>query len=81
MSNSDKGLVWIASTLKDLSAMPSEVKTSMGYAVRLAQQGDKAENAVQMMGNLREVMEIRTNDQSGDSTYRVMYTIKLGNVV
>ncbi|MGP6188571.1 MAG: type II toxin-antitoxin system RelE/ParE family toxin [Vulcanimicrobiaceae bacterium] len=34
-----------------------------------------------MRGDLRDVIEIKADNQRGDSTYRAAYTIKLGDTV
>jgi phage-related protein len=77
--NEEKRVEWIASSLKDLRAMPAEVMREIGYALSFAQTGDMADYAHAMTGNLRDVVEIRTNDVAG--TYRAMYTTTIGDVV
>ncbi|MFQ5644311.1 MAG: hypothetical protein ACE5FQ_11525 [Thiogranum sp.] len=37
----EKSLYWVGSSLRDLRALPSEVKDVFGYALHLAQWGDK----------------------------------------
>jgi phage-related protein len=81
MRELDKRLLWWASTFKDLQAMPPEVQRSMGFALWVAQRGKKAEYADPLSGKLRDVMEIRDDDDTGKSTYRVMYTTTIGDVV
>jgi hypothetical protein len=44
-----KPLHWIGSSLADLRAMPDAVREEAGYAIYLAQLGDKAVNAVPMV--------------------------------
>jgi phage-related protein len=61
--------------------MPPEVQRSMGFALRAAQQGGTAEYAFPMKGHLRDVVEIRDDDETGKNTYRVMYTTTIGDVV
>jgi phage-related protein len=36
-----KPVIWIGSTRRDFRAMPGTVKSDMGYALYLAQQGEK----------------------------------------
>jgi phage-related protein len=48
----------------------------MGGAIRSAQRGGKSDLARQMRGDLRDVMEVRDDDEAG--TYRLMYTTKIG---
>lgn len=71
----DKPIVWMGQTLKDLCKMSEAVKDEFGYALGVAQGGGTSESAKPMKGNLREVMEV-VSDDDGD-TYRAMYTTKL----
>jgi len=59
--------------------MPEDVKDEFGYAISEAQAGRASGHATPMKGNLREVTEVRS-DNDGD-TYRVMYTTRLGGSV
>lgn len=49
----------------------------MGGAIRTAQQGGKSDLASPMHGDLRDVMEVRDDDDAG--TYRLMYTTKIAD--
>jgi phage-related protein len=75
-----KSVVWMGSSKKDLSAFPDEVKEVAGFALYLAQAGDKHPSAKPLKGfggaGVLEVVE----DHDG-STYRAVYTIKLKDVV
>ena len=44
MTNKEKTLEWIASSYKDLMALPSDVRRRFGYALSLAQMGDQADS-------------------------------------
>lgn len=77
----EKELVWISTSYKDLIAMPDEVQDAIGYALDLAQRGAQVDFAQQMKGRLRDVIEIRTSDDTGKSTFRAAYTVALGDVV
>ncbi len=80
MSDSDKPLVWIGSTLKDLRAFPEEVKDVMGFALSEAQAGGKHPDAKPLKGYKGAgVLEI-VDDFDGD-TYRAVYTVKMKGVV
>jgi phage-related protein len=68
----------MAQTLKQLRAMPEDVKDEVGFALNAAQKGEKVPFAVYMKGNLRAVTEIRVDDD-GD-TYRTMFTTELEGV-
>jgi phage-related protein len=80
VSDSDKPLVWIGSTLKDLRPFPEEVKDVMGYALREAQAGGKHPDAKPLRGfKGAGVLEV-VDDFDGD-TYRAVYTVKMEGVV
>lgn len=81
MANHEKEIVWVASSYKDLIATPEEVQDAVGYALDLAQRGRQAAYAVAMKGDLREVVEIRADDDPGKSTFRATYTVTLGDAV
>jgi len=71
----EKELVWLGSTYKKLRSMPEDVQDEFGYALGVAQLGGTVDFAKAMKGNLREVMEIVSDE--GGSTYRAMYTTVL----
>ena len=75
----DKPIVWMGQTLKELRVLPEDVKDAIGYALDVAQKGGHPSDAAPMKGKLRDVLEIRVNED-GD-TYRAMYTVKLQGVV
>ena len=45
-----KPLVWIGSSLEDLTEFPPEVQQEMGYALYVAQKGDKHPKARPLKG-------------------------------
>ena len=76
----DKPLIWIGSSLDDLSAFPDDVKLVMGFALRTAQQGGKHQRAKPLKGySGAGVLEI-VDDYVGD-TYRAVYTLRFPGVV
>ncbi len=80
MSFSLKPVEWVGSSLDDLREFPEEVQQVMGYALYLAQCGEKHNCAKPLKGfkgaGVLEVVE----DFDGD-TYRAVYTVKLAGVV
>jgi phage-related protein len=71
-----KQLDWIGSSYKDLMEMPSDVQKVVGYALYLAQVGEKYDDAKPLKGfRGAGVLEI-VDDFQGD-TYRAVYTVKL----
>lgn len=75
-----KPLFWIGSSRKDLCEFPGDVQSEAGFALYLAQKGDKALNAVPMMGfGSAKVLEV-VIDNIGN-TYRAVYTVKFAKAV
>jgi len=76
MADSDlKPVDWIGSSYKDFRAFPGEVQDHIGYALYLAQTGNKHEDAKPLKGfGGAGVLEI-VSDHVGD-TYRGIYTVK-----
>jgi phage-related protein len=73
-------LIWVVSSIRtDLAGASEQVRQTMGGALRAAQNGEKSSDAKPMKGELREVMEVREDDEAG--TYRLMYTTKIGDIV
>ena len=80
MSAKEKPLVWIGSAYKDLIAFPADVQRSFGYALSLAQAGDKDDAAKVLRGfGGAGVLEAVENDAGG--TYRAVYTVKFTEAV
>lgn len=80
MSSSLKPVEWVGSSLDDLKQFPNEVQQVVGYALYLAQCGEKHPSVKPLKGfkgaGVLEVVE----DFDGD-TYRAVYTVKLEAVV
>lgn len=75
-----KQILFLGSSLKDLTAFPLPAKRVIGHALRLAQQGERHADARPMRGfGSAQVLEIRV-DHATD-TYRTIYTVSLGDVV
>ncbi|MBR0930651.1 type II toxin-antitoxin system RelE/ParE family toxin [Bradyrhizobium diazoefficiens] len=75
-----KPLHWIGSSLKDLRDMPEGVRQEAGFAIHMAQKGDKAANAIPLVGfGSAKVLEVVIDDD-GD-TYRAVYTVKFAQAV
>ena len=71
-----KKLFWLGSTKKDLMQMPADVQDTFGYALHLAQNGKKHQQAKPLKGfGSAGVLEVVEDARSG--TYRAVYTIQL----
>ena len=80
MADTDKPLEWIASTYKDLMALPPDVRRRFGYALSLAQKGDQDDAAKVLKGfGGAGVLEVIEDDVGG--TYRAVYTVKFTEAV
>ena len=76
----EKHLEWIASSYKDLMALPTDVRRFFGYALSLAQVGDQHDTAKVLKGfGSAGVLEVIEDDTGG--TYRAVYTVKFEEAV
>jgi len=75
-----KPLYWVGSSKRDLRSLPGPVEDLFGYALYLAQDGKKHEQAKPLKGfgsaGVLEVVE-----DWNRSTYRAVYTVRFEGVV
>lgn len=76
---SPKPVVWLGDTLSTLRACPGDVQDEVGYALYLAQIGERYFRAKPLMGFGAGVLEI-ISDHRGD-TYRAVYTVRFAGTV
>ena len=67
-------VIWLGDSLRELKAFPAAVRDEMGYAIYLAQCGQKHVSAKPLKGLGSGVMEM-VSDQRGD-TFRSVYTVR-----
>lgn len=80
MPTPTKPLRWVASSKKDLMAMPEEVQDTFGYALHLARVGQKHPDAKPLKGfGSAGVLEV-VEDFQGDA-YRAVYTVRYAEAV
>jgi phage-related protein len=80
MPSSEKSLEWVGSSHKDLMALPVDVRRFFGFALSLAQAGDKHDAAKVLKGfGGAGVLEVVEDDVGG--TYRAVYTVKVAAAV
>ncbi len=80
MPRNGKPLEWIGSSHKDLMALPADVRRLFGFALSLAQSGDKHDAAKVLKGfGGAGVLEVVEDDAGG--TYRAVYTVKFPEAV
>ncbi|MCL2346486.1 MAG: type II toxin-antitoxin system RelE/ParE family toxin [Desulfobulbus sp.] len=76
----EKPLKWIASSYKDLMALPLDVRKFFGYALDFAQRGGQHDAAKVLKGfGGAGVLEVVEDD--ADGTYRAVYTVKFAEAV
>src|SRR5438876_5462811 len=76
---SPKPVVWLGDTLPTLRACPQDVQDEVGYALYLAQIGEKYAGAKPLKGLGPGVLEVIA-DHRGD-TYRAVYTVRFAECV
>lgn len=75
-----KPVIWIGSSRRDFRTLPEPVKSDMGYALYVAQQGGKHRAAKPLKGfGGAGVIEV-VADHDGD-TFRAVYTVRLAGAV
>lgn len=78
--NKIKPIEWVATAKKDLRAMPDEVQADFGYALYLAQIGEKSDYAKPLQGfGSAGVLEIVENFDR--ATYRAIYTVQFEDAI
>ena len=77
---SEKPLIWIGSSKKDLMALPIGVRKFFGHALNFAQNGEQHDACKVLKGfGSAGVLEVVEDDAAG--TYRAVYTIKFKEAV
>ena len=80
MRTVEKPLEWIGSSHKDLLGLPANVRRLFGFALSLAQAGDKHGTAKVLKGfGGAGVLEVVEDDVGG--TYRAVYTVNFAEAV
>lgn len=75
-----KPVVWVGSSRENLKEFPTDVQDVMGYALFLAQCGEKHRDTKPLRGfGGASVLEI-VDDYDGD-TYRAVYTVRFAEAV
>jgi phage-related protein len=78
--HAEKPLRWVVSAKRDLVAMPREVQRKAGFAMYLAQIGEKHPSAKPLKGFASAgVLEVVEDYQS--DTYRAVHTVRLERAV
>jgi phage-related protein len=72
-------VAWIGSSKKDFASFPEEVQAEMGYALYLAQTGQRHRHTKMLKGLPSGTLEVLVTSSGG--TYRMIYTIRFPSVV
>ena len=79
MASSLKPVIWLGDSLRELKTFPRTVQDEMGYAIYLAQCGQKHVSAKPLKGLGSGVLEV-VSDHRGD-TFRSVYTVRFADRV
>jgi phage-related protein len=83
MGGPERQVIWLGDAKKQLLTFPEAVRRAMGYALHLAQYGERHPQAKTLKGHKEfsggVVVEV-VEDSFGD-TYRAVYTSKIGNAI
>ena len=75
-----KKLYWMGATLDELRAFPEPVQQDIGYALELAQKGEKHSSAKPLKGfKGASVLEVVASHDT--NTWRAVYTVKIQDAV
>lgn len=75
-----KPLVWMGSSRKDFAGFPDDVKSEVGYALFLAQCGDRHRRTKTLSGFGGAGVVEMVSYHRGD-TFRTVYTVRVGSAV
>ena len=80
VEGSEKRLVWVGSSKRDLMALPVGVRKFFGHALHFAQRGERHDCAKVLRGfGGAGVLEVVDDDAGG--TYRAVYTVRFAEAV
>ncbi len=80
MAGSERQIVWVGSSRRDLRGFPRQVRRDIGVALYAAQQGETDPSAKPLKGfGGGSVLEIIADH--GDNTWRGVYTVRYSEVI
>jgi phage-related protein len=80
VGDSEKPLLWIGSSKRDLMALPVPIRKFFGHALNFAQNGERHDAAKALKGfGGGGVLEVVEDD--ADGTYRAVYTVKFKEAI
>ncbi|WP_010301827.1 type II toxin-antitoxin system RelE/ParE family toxin [Candidatus Odyssella thessalonicensis] len=75
-----KPIYWVGSSKDDLLAFPESVRNEVGYALYVAQLGDKHPSVKPLKG-FKGAGVLEVVEDYDSNTYRVVYTLKLKDAI
>lgn len=75
-----KPLIWVGSSRREFRSFPEEVKSEMGYALFLAQNGERHRKAKTFKGTGDAGVVELVEDHRGD-TFRTVYAVRFASAV
>jgi phage-related protein len=79
VNRKQKNLIWVGNSKKNLIAFPEEVQSDIGFALHLAQEGEKHSSAKPLTGIGSGVMEIVSDYDT--NTYRAVYAVNINDTI
>ena len=80
ISTTVKRLFWVGSSKRDLKALPDDVQDVVGYALHLAQIGNKHPSAKPLRG-FRGAGVLEVVEEHEGNAFRAVYTVTFGQAV
>ena len=80
MCGNEKPLEWVGSSFKDLMALPVDVRRPFGFALWMAQSGDRG-NAAKVLKGFGGAGVLEVVEDHVGGTYRAVYTVKFAEAV
>src|SRR5208282_4913583 len=84
MSGKSRGprpLIWRGSSKADFKAFPEHVQREMGYALFLAQMGERHPTMVRTLKGFRGGTAVEVKESFDGNTYRAIYTVRYADAV
>jgi phage-related protein len=76
-----KPLIWRATSKADFAAFPSAVQREMGYALFLAQMGDRHVSMARTLKGFGSAAVIEVRNSYQGNAYRAVYTVRYAEAV
>lgn len=76
-----KPVFWVGSSRSDLRAFPEDVRTDVGFALWVAQRGDRPAQAKPLKGIVPGSGVLEIVERHDGDAYRVVYTVRFKDAV